>query len=111
MPENQDPGEWLVEANRSWRQRAESEKIRADSAEQRAHREQRRAVSARSSARYWRHMAVIAWAWLLALLAQESWHWSRWTAVPVVGVATLLNGVVDWWLNWRRQKQRKAAIR
>jgi Flp pilus assembly protein TadB len=104
--------EQLLKGTHASLSRAET---RADSAEKWAHEAERRAdrerdatMRARSSARYWRQTAVIAWAWLLVAAGEWLWHWPRWCVFPIVGAATFLNVGLDY-RRIRRERKRERA--
>lgn len=110
MTEKRGPDAWLIDANKAWQERASKAEERAMVAERNAARTGDAVLRARSAVRRWRHTAVIAWAWLVAELAQTEWHWSRWCVIPIVGATASGNGAVDYWRIRRRAKQESARL-
>jgi Flp pilus assembly protein TadB len=90
--------------------RANSAEKWAHEAERRADRERDATMRARSSARYWRQTALIAWAWLLVAAAEWLWHWPRWCVFPIVGAAMFLNIGPDYLRIRRIRRERKREL-
>lgn len=107
MTEPTDSLQWLRNANTGWHEYAKIQHDRANDAELRADREQYARHAAERSAARWHVHAVNGYGWFAALCVQAAWHWSRWTAIPIlVGVVLL-----DWSLTrrLRGRARRKAA--
>lgn len=106
MTEPSPDMQWLRDANTDWREYGEAQRDRANSAELLADREQWARLAAQRSAARWRMHAVNGYGWFAAVWVQFAWHWSRWTAIPILVGAWAL----DWSLTrWSRGRARRKA--
>ena len=69
-----DGRQWLIQANREWRERADREKTARRALVALACRELRR----------WQAGAITAWFYFGNLTAQVELHWPRWSALPAL---------------------------
>ena len=107
MTEQRDSLQWLRDANTGWHAEADRQRERADSAEKWAAREHQEHLGAQRSAYFWRTTAVTGYAWLTVLALQTWWHCPRWTPIPVVIGAAVLNRALLHW-QWARARRRAA---
>lgn len=104
-----DELQWLRDANTGWREYGEAQRDRANQAETLADHEQWARLRAQRSAARWHAHAINGYGWFTALCAQVAWHWPRWTAIPIIVGAVLLDWSLTRWL--RAHARRKAADR
>ena len=102
------PDEWLVAANKGWQARAESEKIRADSAERWAFEASTEAGKLRRSRQLWRRLTIYAWSYFGGYTAIVSLHWSRWVYVGSGLLAAVVTASVETIEAHRARRKRTA---
>lgn len=95
MPDRQNPDSWLVKANKGWQKRAESEKIRADSAERWAFEASTEAGRLGRSRQLWRRLTIYAWSYFGGYTSIVSLHWSRWVYVGSGLLAAVVTAAVE----------------
>ncbi len=106
MPDEKHPDTWPIKTNKGWQQRAESEKIRADSAERWAFEASTEAGRLRRSRQLWRRLTISAWSYFGGYTSIVSLHWTRWVYVGcglVAGVASVTMETIE----ARRARQKR----
>lgn len=106
MADRQNPDGWLVKANKGWQQRAESEKIRADSAERWAFEASAEVGRLSRSRQLWRRLTISGWAYCGGYVAIVDLHWSRWTYVGSGLLAAVVTATIETVEDRRRRRKR-----
>ncbi len=114
MPDEKHPDSWPIKANKGWQQRAESEKIRADSAERWAFEASTEAGRLGRSRQLWRRLTISAWSYFGGYGGMVTWHWSRWIYVGcglVAGIASVSIETIEDRRARRKHAERRRADR
>jgi hypothetical protein len=110
MSDDKHPDTWLIKANKGWQQRADSEKIRADSAERWAFEASTEAGRLGRSRQLWRRLTISAWSYFGGYTSIVSLHWSRWVYVGSGLLTAVVTASIET-IEARRARQKRAAKR
>lgn len=106
MPDEKHPDTWPIKTNKGWQQRAESEKIRADSAERWAFEASTEAGRLRRSRQLWRRLTISAWSYFGGYTSIVSLHWTRWVYVGSGLLAAVVTATIETTESRRARRKR-----